>query len=74
MITIELPPEAEKQLEEAARETGKDAKAWAEEVILNYLEDLEDIRDAEAVLKDIAEGRQKTTSLEDLMKEYGMEH
>jgi predicted DNA-binding protein len=73
MITIELPPQAENELENAAKEAGKSKEEWTKELILNYLEDLEDLREAEATMKDIREGREKTASLEEVMKEYGLE-
>jgi RHH-type rel operon transcriptional repressor/antitoxin RelB len=73
MITIELPPQAESELENAAKEAGKSKEEWTRELILNYLEDLEDLREAEATMKDIREGREKTTPLEEVMKEYGLE-
>ncbi|MBP1151213.1 type II toxin-antitoxin system RelB family antitoxin [Methylocaldum gracile subsp. desertum] len=73
MITIELSPELENQLDTVAKEHGKSKEEWTREVILEYLQDLHDLKEAEQVMTDIKEGREKTTSLEEVMKEHGLE-
>ena len=43
------------------------------EAIRDHLGDLEDLYLAERELEDIRTGRSKTTSLEEVMKQYGLE-
>lgn len=43
------------------------------EAIRDHLDDLEDLYLAERELEDIRAGRSQTTSLEEVMKQYGLE-
>jgi RHH-type rel operon transcriptional repressor/antitoxin RelB len=72
MLAIRLPAEIEKRLTVLAKETGRTKSFYVREAILEHLDDLEDIYDAEHQLAEIHAGRVKTIPLEEVMKEYGM--
>ncbi len=73
MLAIRLPDSIEKRLARLAKRTGRTKTFYAREAILRYLEDLEDVYDAERILERIRSGKEKTIPLEDVMKRYGME-
>jgi RHH-type rel operon transcriptional repressor/antitoxin RelB len=73
MLAIRLPAEIEARLENLAKSTGRTKTFYAREAILEYLEDMEDLYEAEREVKAIRAGRSKTIPLEELMKQYGME-
>jgi RHH-type rel operon transcriptional repressor/antitoxin RelB len=73
VLAIRLPDSIEKRLAKLAKRTGRTKTFYAREAILRYLEDLEDIYDAERILERIRSGKEKTIPLEDVMKRYGME-
>ena len=68
MLALRLPPEIEKRLSEIAKKTGRTKSFYAREAILTHLEDLED---AYLARKALEEGGERT-SLEDVVKEYGL--
>ncbi len=72
MLAIRLPAEVESRLEALAQATGRTKTFYAREAILEYLDDLEDLYLAERELEAIRAGESKTTSLEEVMKRYGM--
>ena len=73
MLAIRLPQSVEKRLEKLARRTGRTKTFYVREAILQHLEDLEDIYAAERVLDRIRNGRERTISLEDVLKDHGVE-
>jgi RHH-type rel operon transcriptional repressor/antitoxin RelB len=73
MLAIRLPEEIEARLENLAKLTGRTKTFYAREAILEYLEDMEDLYEAEQRVADIKAGRGKTIPLEEVMKQYGME-
>ncbi len=73
MLAIRLPESIEKRLDRLAKRTGRTKTFYAREAILRYLEDLEDVYDAERVLERIRSGKETTVPLEDVMKRHGME-
>ncbi len=73
MLAIRLPDSIEKRLARLAKRTGRTKTFYAREAILRYIEDLEDIYDAERAWERIQSGKDKTIPLEDVMKRYGME-
>jgi RHH-type transcriptional regulator, rel operon repressor / antitoxin RelB len=73
MLAIRLPPEIEKQLERLAKKTGRTKTFYAREAILYYLEDLEDAYIAEKALDKFYKSGGKTVSLEEVMKDLGMD-
>jgi RHH-type transcriptional regulator, rel operon repressor / antitoxin RelB len=73
VLAIRLPDSIEKRLARLAKRTGRTKTFYAREAILRYIEDLEDVYDAERILARIRSGKEKTISLEDVMKRYGVE-
>jgi len=69
MLALRLPPDIEERLDNLAKRTGRSKSFYAREAILSYLEDLED---AYLGLQRL-EANEERISLEDIMKEYGME-
>ena len=74
MLAIRLPPDVERRLEALAEATGRTKTFYAREAIVEHMDDLEDLFLAEHVLAEIRAGRAKTTSLEDVMREHGLEN
>ena len=74
MLAIRLPADIEHRLEALAKATGRTKTFYAREAIVEHLDDLEDIYMAERALEDIRAGRSKTTSLEEVMREHGLEN
>jgi len=73
MLAVRLPEEIEKRLEELAKATGRTKTFYARQAILKYLDDLEDIYISEQRLEEIRAGRERTVTLEEVMKRHGME-
>jgi RHH-type rel operon transcriptional repressor/antitoxin RelB len=73
MLAIRLPEGLEKRLAEMARRTGRTKTFYAREAIAAYLDDLEDIYLADKELKRVGEGTSPTYSLEEVMREHGLE-
>ena len=71
---IRLPEDIERRLAALAEATGRTKTFYAREAILGYLDDLEDIYLAERALEEVRAGRVKTTSLDEVMREHGLEH
>jgi len=73
MLAIRLPDEIKARLNYLAEKTGRTKTFYAREAILEHLDDLEDWYLAEKVSIDVANGKEETYSLEEVMQEYGME-
>lgn len=73
MLAIRLPEDIEHRLESLAKATGRTKTFFAREAILEYLADLEDLYLAETRLADYQAGKSETISLQQLMKQYGLE-
>jgi len=73
VLAIRLPDSIEKRLARLAKRTGRTKTFYAREAILRYIEDLEDVYDAERILERIRSGKEKTIPLGDIMKRYGVE-
>ena len=73
MLAIRLPDSIEKRFAKLAKRTGRTKTFYAREAILRYIEDLEDIYDAEQAWERILSGKDKTIPLEDVMKRYGLD-
>ena len=72
MLAIRLPVEIEKRLDNLARRTGRTKTFYAREAILEHLDDLEDLYEAEKVYSRYLAGKEKAIPLKDVMKEYGL--
>lgn len=73
MLALRLPPEIEERLAALAKATGRSKSYYAREAILQHLDDLEDVYLAERELEEVRAGRSETSSLEEVMKQYGLE-
>ena len=69
MKTINLSPEIESKLTNISQQMGKTEDKLIEEALINYLEDLEDIKDAEERL---ASPPNHYLTLEEVEKELGL--
>jgi RHH-type rel operon transcriptional repressor/antitoxin RelB len=72
MLAIRLPADIESRLEALAKTTGRTKTFYARRAILEYLDDLEDWYLADKVVKDVRSGKEETTPLKDVMREYGL--
>ncbi len=73
MLAIRLSPEIEKRLNRLAKSTGRTKTFYVREAILEHLDDLEDIYLAERILERVRRGEEKTYTLKEMMREYGVE-
>lgn len=74
MLAIRLPAEVENRLDALAKATGRTKTFYAREAILEHLDELEDLYLAEQHLVDVRAGKETTHSLNDVMREYGLDH
>ena len=73
MLAIRLPEELEKRLTDLARRTGRTKTFYARQAIETHLEDLEDIYLADLELQRVRDGESPTYSLEEVMRQHGLE-
>lgn len=71
--TVQLPEELERRLDNLAKETGRSKADYIAEAVAEYLEDLEDMSLAEQTLERIRQGEEKTYSLEEVEREFGLD-
>ncbi|MDO4683174.1 MAG: TraY domain-containing protein [Lautropia sp.] len=74
MLAIRLPVEVESRLEALAQATGRTKTFYAREAILSYLDDLEDLYLAEQRVIAMREGKTNPVSIDDLMKQHGLDN
>ena len=72
--SISLPPELEHRLDDFAKQEGTSKSALILQAIEKYLEDLEDVADAERILAEFQAGGEKAIPLQEVMKRHGMEY
>ena len=72
MLAIRLPEEIEIRLDNLAKSTGRTKTYYAREAILEYLEDMEDLYDAEKRYADVLSGKSKTYTLDEVGHELGL--
>lgn len=73
MLAIRLPAEVERRLDALAKATGRTKTFYAREAILEHLDDLEDEYLAEQRLVDLRAGTTKAVSLDDVIRQHGLE-
>lgn len=73
MLAIRLTPSIEKRLDRLAKKTGRTKTYYAREALLAFLQDMEDIESAELEFREIAAGRSRKYSLEEMLKDNGLE-
>lgn len=72
MLAIRLPEEIEARLDTLAKRTGRSKTFYAREAILQHLEDLEDLYQAERVVKRIQAGKEPTSTLDEVEARLGL--
>src|SRR5205823_13840616 len=73
MLAIRLPQSIEKRLEKLARRTGRTKTFHVRQAILEHLDDLEDLYQAERTLDRIRAGEEQTIPPEDALMRHGLE-
>ncbi|MGN6488106.1 MAG: type II toxin-antitoxin system RelB family antitoxin [Devosia sp.] len=73
VITVELDPDTDQRLEELAARTGKSKAEHAAEILKYGIEDVEDYYSALEVTKRIERGEEKVYSLEEVIRDLGLE-
>jgi RHH-type transcriptional regulator, rel operon repressor / antitoxin RelB len=73
MIAVRISEDLETRLDRLAKLTGRTKTFYVREAIEDHLEDLEDAYLAASVLENIRTGREKLISLEDVVKQYGLD-
>lgn len=68
MLSIRLPPDVERRLDDLARQTGRTKSFYAREAILRHLEEMED----RYVALERLENREPAVPLEELERELGL--
>ena len=66
MLAIKLDQQTEQRLQNLANLTNRTKTFYAREAIMAYIEDLEDIYLAEKSLKNLATGKSKTITLDEM--------
>lgn len=72
-ITVELDRDTDQRLTELAARTGRSKAEHAAEIIQFGLEDVEDYYRAVEVSERVSRGEEKVYSLEEVMRDLGME-
>ena len=72
MLSVYLPPEIEARLDRAAASAGRRPADLVVDALLAHLDDLDDVRAADAALDEIREGRSGTASLDEVERELGL--
>ena len=73
VITVELDRDTDQRLEELAARTGKSKAEHAAEILKYGMEDVEDYYAAVEVSGRIARGEEKVYSLEEVMRDLGVD-
>ena len=72
-VSLRLPDEVSRRLQQLADRTGRSKTFYMIEAISEHLDDLEDLYLAEQRLIDLRAGESETVRLDELMKRYGMD-
>ena len=72
-VSLRLPEDLSIRLDKLAKKTGRTKTYYMIEAIREQLADLEDLYLAEKRWGDIQSGKSKTTPLEDVMRDHGLE-
>lgn len=70
--SVRLPEEIESRLDALARNTGRSKAFYIREALLEYLDDLEDIYLAQAVLERVRKGEERTYTLDEVERELDL--
>jgi RHH-type rel operon transcriptional repressor/antitoxin RelB len=72
VLTIQLPADIERRLQNLASATGRTVSFYVQQAVLGHIDDLEDLQMAEQRIADIHAGRTTTVPIEDVMKKHGL--
>lgn len=72
-VSLRLPDDVSRRLQQLADRTGRSKTFYMIEAIQEHLDDLEDLYLAERRLIDLRAGKSETVLLEELMKHYGVD-
>jgi len=72
-VSLRLPENLSKRLTKLAKRTGRTKSFYMIEAIREHLDDLEDLYLAEQRLIALHEGRSRTYSLEEVVRDLGLE-
>ena len=72
-LLINLEPDVERRLDALSALTGRGTADRIREVIVGWLEDMEDIAERDAVMERLRRRDEKTCPLEDVVEELGLE-
>ena len=72
-VSLRLPDDVSRRLQELADRTGRSKTFYMIEAIQEHLDDLEDLYLAERRLTDLRAGKSETVPLDVLMKRYGVD-
>jgi predicted DNA-binding protein len=70
---VKLSQSAEERLARLARHRGLSKISYARRVILQHIEDEEDIRETERILRRVNAGKEETHSLEEVARRLGLD-
>ena len=73
MLSVDLPTALEERLTEVAKAIGQRPDECIIQAVSNYLDEIDDLRQAEEALLEIREGRAQTFTLQEVMRDYGMD-
>lgn len=73
-ITVRLPDDLQHRLDHLALQTGRAKSYYVKAALESYMEDLEDILLANAVLERVRAGKEKVYSLEEVERELNLEN
>ena len=68
VINIELPQSMKQQLEKIARRNHRTADECARDALLQYIEDAEDLYEAERILRRVRSGWERTFTLDEVSR------
>ena len=73
MLSVHLPTALEDRLTETAKAIGQPPDECIIQAVSNYLDEIDDLRQAEEALLEIREGRAQTFTLQEVMRDYGLD-
>ena len=72
MHTLQFDTHTEQAISQLSTLAGKDADQFIKDLVVEFLENEDDMQDAESVLNALAEGRESTVSWESVKAENGL--
>jgi RHH-type rel operon transcriptional repressor/antitoxin RelB len=72
MVTLRLPPHLERKLAREAKKRGRTKTALAHEAVIELLQDVDDVREADAVMERLALGKERVHSAAEVKRELDL--